>query len=231
MRLTLEADFRGSPALEAEGWPARLLQALADHDLLDPIDACGGDDVGFQSVGDADEIAAWLVDRGHATSELRGDGGRSGPRVILTVRADWVRLLVHQHVEPGDRSAAAAVDRQLTGLALDLPAVFGEGVLGRQFGIAATELGGEGWDPPDDFDVAWDPDEVVRFVSRAFHDTHRLGRPEQARAMCEDDLPEGVRRESHGDLTVVRWVDDLSDVDAVRAGLDRQQAWLADHPA
>ena len=30
---------------------------------------------------------------------------------------------------------------------------------------------------------------------------------------------------------VVRWVDDLSDVDAVRAGLDRQQAWLADHPA
>lgn len=133
---------------------------------------------------------------------------------------------VHQsllHAHPVHRDVNSLVD-SLVQLGLDLPEVFGDAYLGRAFGVAVSEID---WDPVEECDVAWIPDAVVRLVSRRFPQQHRLGRSSQAAALREGELPPGVTRELHGDLAVIRWVQDVSDVEAVRSALDLQLEWLA----
>lgn len=71
---------------------------------------------------------------------------------------------------------------------------------------------------------------MVLCLSARFHAEHRLGRPRQAQALREGELPAGASRRRFGDLTLLRWTEAFGDPAALRAGLEAQAAWLAEHP-
>lgn len=229
-RWTLEAAARGDLQPEPQGWPRRLVRALDAIGLLAPLTLREPEEDVRRAEprGSADELEAWFLARGARTSGVRsaeiasGETGRH--HLIVSARPDWVRVLYHLHPSPSEAQASAAT---LETLALALPGVFAGAALGRHFGIAVSDLS---WEPRGDWDRAWDPDMIVSCVSARFHREHRLGRPRQAQALREAELPAGASRRRAGDLTIVRWCEDVSDPDALRAGLEAKQAWLARHP-
>ncbi|MFO0642486.1 MAG: hypothetical protein U0183_24870 [Polyangiaceae bacterium] len=69
---------------------------------------------------------------------------------------------------------------------------------------------------------------IVEILDPAFHLTeHDDALGADVGALAEAPVPPGVRRTLHGDLTVTRWVDDLTDDRAVARAAGRHEAWMA----
>ncbi|HIB65425.1 MAG TPA: hypothetical protein EYO33_10020 [Phycisphaerales bacterium] len=225
MRLTLEADVRCPPPLVADGWPIRLLTLLEQHGWWSPLAKMGDDSSGFTDIGTPEETSDQLVARGFVTTEFLGVDRIGKSRVkhhlILTVREDWVRFLYHFF--PYSECTAEATIQSFSEIALQFPTVFGDAYLGRNFGIAATEID---WDPPGDFEPAWDPDEIVLFVSERFHTEHRLGCREQMERLRTEQVPSEVRRRTEADITIIEWTLKPDCIAEVRSGLERSYRWF-----
>lgn len=146
--------------------------------------------------------------------------------IDLEVASQSLRFLYTCWEPIADDTASELLDRMVA-LMQELHKILSpQGLLGPTMSIRPLGLSYPRPRPPRQSNL-WAIGALVNFASRAFHERHSQGRPQELRAVLAAPIPPGCQRIEQGDLVTLRWAQRLGDSRELAACCSVQEHWLA----